>query len=151
MRMSDIIEEFIKEMMKEDDFIEIQRNELAEHFNCVPSQINYVIATRFRPSQGYYVESRRGGGGHIKIKRVNSNMNNYFMHIITNIQEQITSNEVDILISNLLSDELITKQEARFLKVATSDNVLNLPQSIKDKVRANIFKNMLLNCEYLDE
>lgn len=151
MRMSDIIEEFIKEMMKEDDFIEIQRNELAEHFNCVPSQINYVIATRFRPSQGYYVESRRGGGGHIRIKRVNSNMNNYFMHIITNIQEQITSNEVDILISNLLSDELITKQEARFLKVATSDNVLNLPQSIKDKVRANIFKNMLLNCEYLDE
>ena len=138
-------------MMKEDDFIEIQRNELAEHFNCVPSQINYVIATRFRPSQGYYVESRRGGGGHIRIKRVNSNMNNYFMHIITNIQEQITSNEVDILISNLLSDELITKQEARFLKVATSDNVLNLPPSIKDKVRANIFKNMLLNCEYLDE
>lgn len=151
MRMSDIIEEFIKEMMKEEDFIEIQRNELAEHFNCVPSQINYVISTRFRPSQGYYVESRRGGGGNIKIKRVNSNMNNYFMHIITNIQEQITSNEVDILISNLLSDDLITKQEAKFLKVATSDNVLNLPQSIKDKVRANIFKNMLLNCEYLDE
>lgn len=61
MRMSDVIEEFIKEMMRDDDFIEIQRNELAEHFNCVPSQINYVISTRFRPSQGYYVESRRGG------------------------------------------------------------------------------------------
>ena len=61
MRMSDAIEEFIKEMMRDDDFIEIQRNELAEHFNCVPSQINYVISTRFRPSQGYYVESRRGG------------------------------------------------------------------------------------------
>ena len=151
MRMSDIIEEFIKEMMKEDDFIEIQRNELAEHFNCVPSQINYVIATRFRPSQGYYVESRRGGGGHIRIKRVNSNMNNYFMHIITNIQEQITSNEVDILISDFLTYNLVNTKEAKFLKVATSDNVLNLPPSIKDKVRANIFKNMLLNCEYLDE
>ena len=61
MRVSDIIEEFIKDMLKEEDFIEIQRNELAEHFNCVPSQINYVISTRFRPSQGYYVESRRGG------------------------------------------------------------------------------------------
>lgn len=61
MRMSDAIEEFIKEMMRDDDFIEIQRNELAEHFKCVPSQINYVISTRFRPSQGYYVESRRGG------------------------------------------------------------------------------------------
>ena len=62
MRMSDLIEEFIKDLFEEDqDYIEIQRNELAEKFNCVPSQINYVISTRFRPSQGYYVESRRGG------------------------------------------------------------------------------------------
>ena len=61
MRMSDIIEEFIKELFDEKDSIEIQRNELAEQFNCVPSQINYVISTRFKPSQGYYVESRRGG------------------------------------------------------------------------------------------
>lgn len=62
MRMSDVIEDFIKELLKdEDDYIEIQRNELAEQFNCVPSQINYVIQTRFKPSQGYYVESKRGG------------------------------------------------------------------------------------------
>ena len=61
MRMSDVIEDFIKELLKEDEYIEIQRNELAEHFNCVPSQINYVISTRFKPSQGYYVESKRGG------------------------------------------------------------------------------------------
>ena len=61
MRMSDIIEEFIKELFDDgNDAIEIQRNELAEHFNCVPSQINYVISTRFKPQQGYYVESRRG-------------------------------------------------------------------------------------------
>ena len=60
MRISDVIEDFIKDMLKdEDEFIEIQRNELAEHFNCVPSQINYVISTRFKPSQGYYVESKR--------------------------------------------------------------------------------------------
>lgn len=60
MRISDVIEQFIKDMLKDDDeFIDIQRNELAEHFNCVPSQINYVISTRFKPSQGYYVESRR--------------------------------------------------------------------------------------------
>ncbi len=62
MRISDEIEEFIKELLRADENIEIQRNELAEHFNCVPSQINYVISTRFGPSQGYYVESRRGGG-----------------------------------------------------------------------------------------
>ena len=61
MKMSDVIEEFIKSLFQEDEYIEIQRNELAEHFNCVPSQINYVISTRFGPSQGYYVESKRGG------------------------------------------------------------------------------------------
>ena len=66
-----MIEEFIKELFEDDNEIEIQRNELAEKFNCVPSQINYVISTRFRPSQGYYVESKRGGGGHIRIKKIN--------------------------------------------------------------------------------
>lgn len=63
MKMSDVIEEFIKNLFKNDEYIEIQRNELAEHFNCVPSQINYVISTRFSPAQGYYVESRRGRRG----------------------------------------------------------------------------------------
>ena len=70
MRISDIIEEFIKDLFEDTDNIEIQRNELAEHFNCVPSQINYVISTRFKPSQGYYVESKRGGGGYIKNKKI---------------------------------------------------------------------------------
>jgi len=148
MRISDIIEDFIKDMMKdEDDFIEIQRNELAEHFNCVPSQINYVIATRFKPQQGYYVESRRGGGGHIRIKKISNDKEDVFMHIINNIGSQITSNEVDILISNLLSSDMINEQLAKLLKVATSDNVLVVPQDTKDKLRANIFKNMLLNID----
>ncbi len=146
MRMSDVIEEFIKELMKEeDDFIEIKRNELAEHFNCVPSQINYVISTRFRPAQGYYVESRRGGGGHIRIKKISNNKNNYLMHIITNMEDEITARESDVLISDLLSDGTINNNEAKLLKVATSDNVLIVPQNTKDKLRANIFKNMLLN------
>ena len=145
MRMSDIIEEFIKELFDEEDSIEIQRNELAEQFNCVPSQINYVIATRFKPSQGYYVESRRGGGGHITIKKVNNTKSDYIMHIINNIGSEITSNEVDILISDFLTYDIIQPKEAKLLKVATSDNVLQLDKEIKDKVRARIFKNMLLN------
>ena len=148
MRMSDIIEEFIKDLFDdENEAIEIQRNELAEHFNCVPSQINYVISTRFKPSQGYYVESRRGGGGHITIKKVNNTKDDYIMHIINNIGQNLTSNEVDILISDFLSYNIIDKKEARLLKVATSDNVLGLPKNIKDEVRARIFKNMLLNIE----
>ncbi len=148
MRMSDIIEEFIKDLFdEENEAIEIQRNELAEHFNCVPSQINYVISTRFKPSQGYYVESRRGGGGHITIKKVNNTKKDYIMHIINNIDQILTANEVDILISDFLSYNIIDKKEARLLKVATSDNVLRLPKDTKDKVRARIFKNMLLNIE----
>jgi len=145
MRMSDVIEEFIKDLLKEDDELEIQRNELAEQFNCVPSQINYVISTRFKPSQGYYVESRRGGGGHIKIKKINITKSNLLMHTINSIGDSLTANEVDIFISNFLSYNIITEVEAKLLKVATSDNVLIIPPEIRDQLRANIFKNMLLN------
>lgn len=146
MRISDVIEAFIKDLFKGDEeYVEIQRNELAEKFNCVPSQINYVISTRFRPSQGYYVESKRGGGGHIRIKKVNITKSNYLMHIITSMGDTITSNEVDIFISNFLSYNIINKTETKLLKVATSDNVLTVPQEMKDKLRANIFKNMILN------
>lgn len=149
MRMSDIIEEFIKDLFDEDEnnFIEIQRNELAQQFNCVPSQINYVISTRFKPSQGYYVESKRGGGGNIKIKKINNTKSDYIMHIINNIRRTVTANDINILLSDFLTYNIITEQEARLLKVATSDNVLKLDIDIKDEVRARIFKNMLLNIE----
>ena len=146
MRISDVIEEFIKDLFDEDnEQIEIQRNELAEHFNCVPSQINYVISTRFKPSQGYYVESKRGGGGHILIKKVTNTKEDYILHIISNIGNELTANEVDILISDFLTYNIITAKEAKLLKVANSDNVLNVNKEIKDKLRARIFKNMLLN------
>ena len=145
MRISDMIEEFIKDLFEEEDSIEIQRNDLAEHFNCVPSQINYVIATRFKPSQGYYVESKRGGGGHIKIRKINITKSNYFMHIINSIEDSLTSQEVDIFISNFLSYQMINETEAKLLKVATSDNVLRIPQPTRDEIRAKIFKNMLIN------
>ena len=145
MRLSDMIEEFIKELFEDEDSIEIQRNDLAEHFNCVPSQINYVISTRFKPSQGYYVESKRGGGGHIKIRKVNITKSNYFMHIINSVGDILTAQEVDIFISNFLSYEMISEIEAKLLKVATSDNVLKLPTQTRDEVRARIFKNMLVN------
>ena len=148
MRISDVIEEFIKDLFDEEsEQIEIQRNELAEHFNCVPSQINYVIATRFKPSQGYYVESKRGGGGHILIKKVTNTKEDYIMHIINNIEKELTSNEVDILISDFLTYNIITEKEAKLLKVATSDNVLNIARNLKDELRAKIFKNMLLNID----
>ena len=147
MRITDLIEEFIKDLFDGSDYIEIQRNELANHFHCVPSQINYVISTRFKPSQGYYVESKRGGGGNIKIRKVNTTKSDYIMHIINNIGKTLTSNDVDILISDFLTYKIVSKSEAKLLKVATSDNVLKLDASIRDEVRARIFKNMLLNIE----
>ena len=147
MRISDVIEDFIKNLFEEqeENLIEIQRNDLAEQFNCVPSQINYVISTRFTPRQGYYVESKRGGGGSIKIKKIIITKSNYFMHIITNIGNSISANEIDIFIHNFLSYHIISEKEARLLKAATSDNCLTIDSNTKDKVRANIFKNMLLN------
>lgn len=145
MRVSDIIEEFIKELFEEEEEIEIQRNDLAQKFNCVPSQINYVIATRFKPSQGYYVESRRGGGGHITIRKVNNTKSDYLLHIINNIGNSISNSEAEILISDFLTYHLVNTKEAKLLRVATSDNVLELPKQYRDTLRANILKNMLLN------
>lgn len=146
MRISDVIEDFIKELLKQqNEYIDIQRNELAEKFNCVPSQINYVISTRFKPSQGYYVESRRGGGGHIRIKKIHVTKSNYFMHIITSLEDSLTANDVDIFLSNFLSYGMMTEKEAKLIKVATSDHVLTVPPDSRDKVRCSIFKNMLLN------
>ena len=145
MRISDMIEDFIKDLFDDEDSIEIQRNDLAEKFNCVPSQINYVISTRFKPTQGYYVESRRGGGGHITITKVNITKSNYLMHIINNMGDKITAQEVSIYISNFLSYNIINETVAKLLKVATSDNVLNIDAKKRDELRANIFKNMLIN------
>ncbi len=145
MRMSDIIEEFIKDLFDDEKEIEIQRNDLAQKFNCVPSQINYVISTRFKPSQGYYVESRRGGGGHITIRKVNNTKSDYLLHIINNIGNSISNSEAEILISDFLTYDLLNIKEAKLLRVATSDNVLDIPKEYRDTVRANILKNMLLN------
>lgn len=146
MRISDIIEKFIKNLLDDTDgFIEIQRNELADYFNCVPSQINYVISTRFGPDQGYYVESKRGGGGCIRIRKINITKSNYLMHIIANMGDRISSNEVNIFVNNFINYNIVNDREARLLKAATSDNILTIPPDSKDKIRANIFKNMLLN------
>lgn len=145
MKISDEIEEFIKNLFNEEDYIEIQRNDLAEYFKCVPSQINYVISTRFKPSHGYYVESKRGGGGYIKIKKLDWANSDYLMNIISNIGDEITVTEINIYLSDFLTYEIIDEKEAKLLKVATSDNVLIVPAQYRDRLRANIFKNMLLN------
>lgn len=145
MRISDIIEDFIKEMLDDDNQEAIiQRNDLAEHFNCVPSQINYVISTRFTPVQGYYVESQRGGGGYIRIRKVNVTHSDYLMHIINNIGNSITAKEAEIFIKNMQENDLITEEEEKLIRSATNDKALSVANNMKDTLRANILKNMLI-------
>ncbi len=149
MRLSEVIEEYIKRMLDEAEgdakFIEFGRNELAEYFNCVPSQINYVISTRFSPERGYYVESRRGGGGSIKIKRIDITRDRYIMHLVNSINGSLSQQEAGILINNMHDYKVIDEKIAKILKVATNDKVLALPQELRDDVRTRIFKNILIN------
>ena len=147
-RLSDLIEAFIKQLiMDTDGVIEIQRNELATQFKCVPSQINYVIATRFTNERGYYVESRRGGGGHISIKRANiSNTGDYLMHIVMSMGNSISQQSAGIFINNFVDYNVVSERESFILKAATSDKILGvvaLPD--RDLMRASILKNMLMS------
>ena len=131
--------------------MEIQRNELANKFNCVPSQINYVISTRFTADKGYYVESRRGGGGYISIKRVNTeSAGEYLMHIITSIGNKISQLTSEVFINNFVDYNIIDDREAMLMKAATSDKVLiDIPVEKRDEVRATVLKHMLMSLTVL--
>ncbi len=145
MRLSNMIEEFIKELLSEEREIELQRNELATRFNCVPSQINYVIATRFSPERGYFVESRRGSGGYIKITRAVPDNGNYILHTINSIGDSISAASCTAILGNLYNMGLLSHKEIKMLIAALSDNSIILPRPERDIVRASIFKNILIN------
>ncbi len=146
MRMSDIVAQYILEMLDESDGnAEIQRNELASFLGCVPSQINYVITSRFTPEQGYIVESRRGGGGYIRITRINTGTSNAIMHIVNSIGKRMDKVTAEIMIKNMHQRSIINEETARLLMAAMSErSYLDVPQQYRDYLRASIFKNMLL-------
>ena len=147
MKISDIITAEIIKMLNESEMntAEIQRNELASLLGCAPSQINYVLSSRFTPEHGYIIESRRGGGGYIKIRRVVMSKTSALMHIINSIDRSLTQQEAGIIINNLIDLNIINTEVAKLLKIATNDKVLNLPVELKDNVRTRILKNMLIN------
>ena len=144
MGISDKIECFITELLKEEDendWLELKRNELASFFNCVPSQINYVIATRFNPQHGFIVESRRGGGGYLRIKRVANN--NPLSDTITSVGNSLSYPDAEAYVSYLMHTGVLKNENAAIILSGVSDNSLTIPQPDKDRLRANIFKNML--------
>lgn len=146
MRMSDLVAQHILAMLDEQNGnAEIRRNELASDLGCVPSQINYVITSRFTPEQGYIVESRRGGGGYIRITRVNADKSTAVMHIVNSIGDTLDKATAEIMINNMYNQSIIDLQTARLLASALSERVFKeIPRDLKDILRARIFKNMLL-------
>ncbi|OOO61327.1 CtsR family transcriptional regulator [Clostridium tepidum] len=146
-RLSDIIEDFIKEMFKENNESELQirRNELANYFSCAPSQINYVLTTRFTEDKGYYIESKRGGGGCIIIKRIKFTNNKNLKEIIMDkIGNSITYDNAINIIHGLVETDVITEREGIIMKIAINDRVFGNVDINKNMLRANILKNIIM-------
>ena len=144
--LSDTIEKFIKSLMNEyEGRIELQRNELAQHFNCAPSQINYVLATRFTPDKGYIIESRRGGGGYIRVVRLRIDQGDHLVKLVTTrIGEEISERDAQDVICRLVENGAVTTREGALMNAAVSDKALSVPVSIKDMIRAGILRQLIM-------
>lgn len=145
-RLSDLIERFIKQLIEECDagILEIQRNQLADYFNCAPSQINYVLATRFTIDKGYYVQSRRGGGGYIRIQKLHIGKKQYIGDIVyQHIGDSISQFDASRILRNLQDRGIISERERAIMEAAINSKAINVFSPTKDEVRASILKSML--------
>lgn len=149
MKMSDVIADMILDMFDDHtSSVQIQRNDLANRLGCVPSQINYVITSRFTPEAGYRIESRRGGGGYILITRADSE-ENAIMALINSIGTEIDERTARAHIYNCSYQKLIDEKAAKTMTAAVLDsNFRGVPKSITNTIRANQLKKMLL--AYID-
>jgi transcriptional regulator CtsR len=149
--ISDIIEEHLKLIIEKSnqDYIVIQRSELADKFQCVPSQINYVINTRFTLEKGYLVESKRGGGGFIRIKKVKLGSNQQVLQTVLELIEQsVTQASAEDIIDRLMETGIATAREGRLMKAVIQRSVLTFNIQIRDQLRANLLKAMLMALMY---
>lgn len=153
MGMSDLVAEYIMRMLDESDGnAEIKRNVLAGELGCVPSQINYVITSRFTPEQGYIVESKRGGGGYIRITRVNTNRRSAIMHIINSIGNKLSASSAAIMLRNMQDSGIISAYDSALMSAALSDKSYGeIPPQSRDSLRASIFKNLLITHMIINE
>jgi transcriptional regulator CtsR len=149
--ISDIIEGYLKSIIEEDKSgtIEIKRNEIAEKFQCVPSQINYVINTRFTVERGYAVESKRGGGGYIRIFRVRTNSRKDLIeHVISSLNNGATHTMAIDIVYRLIEEEVISERESNLILAAVDRSTIRLPLPKRDEIRARILEAMLLTLIY---
>ena len=147
MGISDLIASFLLEGLEEteDGVLEVQRSDLAQRFNCVPSQINYVMSTRFSPEHGYIVESRRGGNGYIRITRVRVGRETLLMHVINSLGGAVDLPSARAMLGNLVSAGALEETVGRMLLTAVSDKALvQVPRPYRDAVRADIMKQVLI-------
>ena len=145
MNLSKEITKMILDMLSDSGTTEIKRNDLAVQLGCVPSQINYVLASRFTPEQGYIVESRRGGGGYIKITRATCTPETLMMHLINSIGDSMDEKTCRANIQNLYARGILPQQTAQVMSAAISDKAYReIPQELRNTVRASVFKQMLI-------
>jgi transcriptional regulator of stress and heat shock response len=149
--ISDIIENYLKQVMKmsESEVVEIKRNEIADKFQCVPSQINYVINTRFTIEKGYVVESKRGGGGYIRIIKVHSYDHAHLIdQLLSIIESRIPQNNAEDVIYRLVEEEVLTTREARIMLSVIDRSVIYIDLPHRDELRARMLKAMLQTLKY---
>ena len=142
--ISDIIEDFILSTMAKSDMVEICRNDLAKYFACVPSQINYVLNTRFTVNRGFVVESARGGAGYVKVIKLENKGDNYLQQILNLCEQPMNFLEGCQLLENLQTNQFLTANEGVLLKRAISSKSLNNPLNMDDILRTNILKEVIL-------
>lgn len=138
---SDYIEEHIKAILERVSVAELRRSELASHFEVVPSQINYVIKTRFTASRGYIVESKRGGGGYIRIGRITFSDKHEMVHdLLNNMGEQLSATVFADILQLLFEEKLMTEREGNLFLATSTDEILGKEA---DQIRARMMRQVL--------
>lgn len=144
--ISDFIERYLKKMMQQSQtgIVELQRSELAELFQCVPSQINYVISTRFSFDHGYIVESKRGGGGYIRIRKVQLDDDAPVLRIVKSLGNAMSQREAEGVVERLASEDVITAREAAMMRAVIHRDSLLVDLPLRDELRARLLGQMLI-------
>ena len=151
--ISDIIEQYLKSILAEASQIEIKRSEVADQFDCVPSQINYVIKTRFTLQNGYLVESKRGGGGYIRIAKVDLISDpDILEEMIEYVGDSISETKAFQIIQTLYENDLLTHKEAHLVAAAIERSTLALSDNkLEDLIRAKIMSSILNRLRCADQ